>query len=275
MRIPARNKLTLAIATVATLVAGLVAGTQTSAHAITFGAPDNGEHPNVGSFVGEFTDPDTGATSLFQLCTGTLIAEDVVLSASHCFVGLPETITEVSFTLDEVIDANRDGVVDADVTLLSGTPVTHPLFGRRANNTYDIAVFLLDDAVTDVDPAPLATAGMLDRAGLRNETFTAVGYGTVRSSIRQGPQGFAVGWRREKADQELLSITKAWITLSMNPSTGNAGTCYGDSGGPHFLDGVLVSITVTGDAMCKATDKTYRVDTPWAREFLSQFVTLP
>jgi secreted trypsin-like serine protease len=61
----------------------------------------------------------------------------------------------------------------------------------------------------------------------------------------------------------------------MNPSTGNAGTCYGDSGGPHFLDGVLVSITVTGDAMCKATDKTYRVDTPWAREFLSQFVTLP
>ncbi len=36
-----------------------------------------------------------------------------------------------------------------------------------------------------------------------------------------------------------------------------------------------MSITVTGDAMCKATDKTYRVDTPWAREFLAQFVALP
>jgi hypothetical protein len=50
------------------------------------------------------------------------------------------------------------------------------------------------------------------------------------------------------------------------PSTGSGGTCYGDSGGPHFLGGVesnlIVSITVTGDAMCRATDKTYRLDTP-------------
>jgi Trypsin len=270
-----RSRLSLAIATLAALVAGLVAGTQTPVHAITFGVPDAGEHPNVGSFIGEFTDPATGDTSLFQLCTGTLIAEDVVLSASHCFVGLPTTITSISFTLNDVIDEDRDGVVDAEVALLSGTPVTHPLFGRRANNPYDIAVFLLDAPVTDIEPAPLAPAGTFDRTGLRNETFTAVGYGTVRSSIRQGPQGFEAGWRREKADQELLSVTKAWATLSMNPSTGNGGTCYGDSGGPHFLGTLVVSITVTGDAMCKATDKTYRVDTPWARAFLSQFVTVP
>ena len=269
-----RSRLPLVVATLTALVAGLVAGTQTSAQAITFGVPDEGEHPNVGSFIGESIDPETGDTLLFQLCTGTLIAEDVVLSASHCFAGLPDSITAVHFTLDEVIDADRDGLVD-DVDLLSGTPVTHPLYGHRANNTYDIAVFLLDAAVTDVEPAPLAPAHTLDRTGLRDETFTAVGYGTVRSSIRQGPQGFEAGWRREKADQELLSVTKAWVTLSMNPSTGNGGTCYGDSGGPHFLNGLVVSITVTGDAMCKATDKTYRVDTPWARQFLSQFVELP
>lgn len=270
-----RSRLPLTIATLIALVAGLITGTQTSAQAITFGVPDAGEHPNVGSFIGEFTDPESGTVLHFQLCTGTLVAEDVVLSASHCFVGLPPTITDVWFTLDEVIDEDRDTLVDDDVTLLSGTPVTHPLFGHRANNTYDIAVFLLDDPVIGVEPAPLAPAGMLDRAGLRDETFTAVGYGTVRSSIRKGPQGFEAGWRREKADQEILSVTKAWVTFSMNPSTGNGGTCYGDSGGPHFLDDVVVSITVTGDAMCKATDKTYRLDTPWARAFLGQFVTLP
>ena len=61
----------------------------------------------------------------------------------------------------------------------------------------------------------------------------------------------------------------------MNVATGNGGTCYGDSGGPHFVGDTVVSITVTGDSMCKATDKTYRVDTPWAQEFLSQFVTIP
>ena len=50
-------------------------------------------------------------------------------------------------------------------------------------------------------------------------------------------------------------------------------------GRPHFLGGVtsnlLVSITVTGDAMCRATDKTYRLDTASARAFLDDFVTLP
>ncbi len=36
-----------------------------------------------------------------------------------------------------------------------------------------------------------------------------------------------------------------------------------------------VSLTVTGDAVCKATNLTYRLDTPEAREFLSEFITLP
>ncbi len=65
----------------------------------------------------------------------------------------------------------------------------------------------------------------------------------------------------------------------MNPSTGSGGTCYGDSGGPHFLGGpdsnLIVSITVTGDAPCRATDVTYRLDTESARAFLDDFVDLP
>jgi secreted trypsin-like serine protease len=67
----------------------------------------------------------------------------------------------------------------------------------------------------------------------------------------------------------------------MNQATGDGGTCYGDSGGPHFLGAgstetdVVVSITVTGDTVCKATHKTYRVDTASARDFLDDFVDLP
>src|SRR5687767_11052345 len=93
---------------VVVLLASLALLAPAAAHAIVYGEPDNGEHPAVGSFVGEFTDPDTGDTTLFQLCTGTLIDEDVVLSASHCFSGLPSTITNTWFTLDDVIDADRD-----------------------------------------------------------------------------------------------------------------------------------------------------------------------
>ena len=45
--------------------------------------------------------------------------------------------------------------------------------------------------------------------------------------------------------------------------------------GPHSLGGVssnrIFSFTVTGDTMCRATDKTYRLDTPWTPDFLEQF----
>ena len=63
----------------------------------------------------------------------------------------------------------------------------------------------------------------------------------------------------------------------MNPSTGSGGTCFGDSGGPHFLGSsrLVVSITVTGDRFCRATDVTYRTDTASARDFLDDFVDLP
>jgi hypothetical protein len=80
---------------------------------------------------------------------------------------------------------------------------------------------------------------------------------------------------RRFANQTLLSLQKTVLGLSMQPSTGDGGTCYGDSGGPHFLGDIVVSITVTGDAPCRASDKTYRLDTPSARAFLEEYVELP
>jgi hypothetical protein len=144
---------------------------------------------------------------------------------------------------------------------------------------------VLDDPPPGITPARLPTAGLLDelKAGhtLKDTLFTAVGYGTVRETNRTGPQALLDNLDRNRVDQEFLSLTNSWLTLSMNLATGNGGTCYGDSGGPHFLhlDGVetniVASVTVTGDAQCKASDKTYRMDTESARSFLGNFVTLP
>jgi hypothetical protein len=62
-------------------------------------------------------------------------------------------------------------------------------------------------------------------------------------------------------------------------STGDGGTCFGDSGGPNFFthDGepLIAAITIKGDAVCRATNVVYRLDTESAREFLARFVTLP
>jgi len=75
----------------------------------------------------------------------------------------------------------------------------------------------------------------------------------------------------------LNSTNKTLLRISMNRSLGNGGTCYGDSGGPNFLGAtdIVAGITITGDAVCRATNVDYRMDTASARAFLSGFVTLP
>jgi Trypsin len=245
--------------------------------AITNGELDGNDHPFVGSLV-----IDIPGQGLSQFCSGTLIDHQVFLTASHCtapLAGIPAAAVKVTFA----------STIDQNAELFTGTPVTNPNYNGfqgqgGASDPGDIAVFLLDDD-PGIDPAQLPTAGLLDQlkaSGVLKDTrFTAVGYGTVREDNHAGWQGILDNVDRRRAEQGFHSLTKAWLHLPMTPSNGNGGTCYGDSGGPHFihLDGVeteiVVSLTVTGDAQCKASDRTYRTDTAAARAFLDGYVTLP
>jgi secreted trypsin-like serine protease len=247
------------------------------ASAITFGQPDGNQHPNVGALLADW-DPDSPGPDI--LCSGTLIAPKVFLTAAHCTAFLEsEGITQVWVTFAPAYDEDSTSLAG----LVAGSYVTHPEFGSGgASDTHDIAVVLLEQA-PGITLAQLPTAGLLDQLKASHElddlTFTAVGYGTVREDKTGGPHSLFFDGVRRYALQSALNLEKAWLLLSMNPSTGSGGTCYGDSGGPHFLGGVqsnlIVSITITGDVWCRATDKTYRIDTPAARAFLDDFVTLP
>jgi hypothetical protein len=254
----------------------------TPALAITYGEPDGNAHPNVGSIVLQI--PERG---LFQYCSGTLISENVFLTASHCTIGLDGVLER--FPGSQVL-VTFDATISEGGTFYTGVWHTNPNYNGGqgqygASDTGDVGVIVLDEAPPGITPARLPEAGLLDTLKeehiLKDTLFTAVGYGTVRDTNRTGPQGILDNMDRNRVDQGFLSLTDAWITMSMNLATDNGGTCYGDSGGPHFvhLDGVetniVVSLTVTGDAQCKATDKTYRVDTESARSFLSHYVTLP
>ncbi len=112
---------------------------------------------------------------------------------------------------------------------------------------------------------------------LKDQRFTAVGYGTVRNDKTGGPHSLYWEGARRFVTQGFNALTGSWLKLSENPSTGSGGTCYGDSGGPHFLGDtkMVVALTVTGDYNCRSTDVDYRVDTPSARDFLKDYVSLP
>jgi secreted trypsin-like serine protease len=254
----------------------IAAVSATDASAITFGEADGNRHPNVGALVADWN-PDSPGPD--QFCTGTLVSPTLFLTAAHCMTGW-EPGTQISVTFSPTYDegsASPSGLVPVS------SYVIHENFAQPGGgaDAYDIAIVTLATPQS-ATPAQLPTLGQLDtysQQQLRGLTFTAVGYGLTRTSKKTGPHAFADPEARLAAQQSLLSLKPTWLNLSMNPSTGNGGTCYGDSGGPHFLGGMtsnlIVSLTVTGDAMCRATDLTYRLDTFTAQEFLSRFGLVP
>jgi len=238
---------------------------------ITFGQPDGDGHPNVGAMIVE--EPD-GVKYLY--CTGTLIAPDVFLTAAHCTAaaaayGAGPHDAYVTF----------DPVWDGNAALHRGTYHLNPNYGHDMHDLNDVAVIVLDEAITDIVPAALPSSGLLadmkQDKGLKGQQFVTVGYGTLRDDKKGGPHALGGYGERYFAEQTFLALKPYWLQISMNPATGSGGTCYGDSGGPHFLgdSNMVVSLTVTGDAWCRATDVTYRLDTDSARSYLSQFLTLP
>lgn len=260
-----RKVLVVALASGAlVLVSALPAG------AITYGQPDGDLHPNVGALIAEWREPGQKD----QLCTGTLISPTVFLTAAHCTAFLEsEGISEVWVTFDSEFTERSK--------LIPGTMHTNPGYNQRQSDPGDIAVLTFARPVKRIDPASLPSAGLLDQMAaddaLRGFQFTAVGYGTHQPTRGGGPPQFESLDIREYATSTFAALNDAWLRLSQNSATGDAGTCYGDSGGPNFFadSSMIASITVTGDAMCLATNVTYRLDIPTARAFLDDFVALP
>ena len=241
-----------------TLVAGLVAAAPVGA--ITFGSVDGAAHPNVGGLVS----PTQYSDGTWLYCSGTLIAPKVFLTAAHC----AEDNGPAMVTFDTAYVAGD--------TTYSGTFHVDPLYPGPMSNPHDVAVVVLDNSVEGITPARLPAAGSLS-ALPSNQLFTSVGYGAHQVTNGPGGHRYLYDDVRMVATGTLNGTNKTLLRISMNPSTGNGGTCYGDSGGPNFLGNtdIVAAITITGDAICRSTNVDYRTDTASARAFLSQFLTLP
>lgn len=174
-----------------------------------------------------------------------------------------------------------DSLFNEHATLHPGIYHLNPNYGHDQHDLHDVAVITLEQPITDISLAKLPPAGLLTNMQqahqLKGHKFVTVGYGRLRNEKKRGPHTIGEAGERYYAEQTFQALKPYWLQLSMNPARDNGGTCYGDSGGPHFLgdSALVVSLTVTGDAWCRATDVTYRLDTDSARSYLSQWVTLP
>ena len=248
------------------------------ASAITYGFVDsNNTFSNTGAFI---VKSPTG--QIFPECSGTMITPNVFLTAGHCTQFFTQDLAPQGFTAYVSLDASIPfGSLTSNATelLAVANVISNPNFSQRQSDPSDIGVLILQSSVQGVTPASLPSCGLLDQLsahnGLKNAIFTPVGYGVQNRVVGGGVPFFqdVNPVPRMFAFSSFNALNKGYLRLSQNPSTGNGGTCFGDSGGPAFLtvesQEILVAINITGDAVCRSTNVDYRLDIVSAQDFFA------
>lgn len=232
--------------------------------AIVGGEPDGEGHPNVGLVY-------VTLDGVRQWrCTGTLVAPRVFLTAGHCVEG---DVNGAYVWFDSDLTINPD-YPNCGPSAHTGTPIVHPDYSWGSADPHDVGVVILDEAIMDIEPAPLPEENLLgqlkkDRilreGGPEGAYFTLVGYGRI---LESWPPAVTLSSPiRRVAEGQYVALTKPWLHLAQRAVFEESGTCSGDSGGPTFWvdsegNEIVVAVTSWGDPDCVATGFNYRVDTP-------------
>ena len=265
-----------------------------AASAITDGELDGDGHPHVG-LMAAF---DADGEYLWR-CSGTLISPTIFLTAGHC-TETPAASAKIWFDTDvESIscpygDDGYEHCADDKYPWGGGDSHigsnihTHPDYYDYPWFMHDLGVVVLDEPynMEENEYGVLPQLDQLDsmktKRHFKDNTFTAVGYGLQESFPT------AAAWKdvaikvRMVAYPRLIQINAPGFTgdysllLSNNHMTG--GTCYGDSGGPNFIQDTNVIAGVTSFGMnptCAGTGGVYRVDRADDLDWLATFGVTP
>lgn len=265
------------------LVACAVLVFATPASAVLFGEQDGDAHPQVGLVVFY----DKSSTPLHR-CTGTLLADTVLLTAGHCTDGTASA--QVWFDAGPIPLGTWEGGSCRGHTGYpctggdsKGKPQTYPGFSfDNFPDTGDVGVVVLRTAITDVPYATLAPIGYLDelarKRGTKDTTFKIVGYGL------QGTRPDIIALReRYRAEVSLVTLKSALtdgynvqVTSDPGEGTGRGGLCFGDSGGGLFHPKTSLQITAVNSFVlnleCMGAGFSYRVDREPILDWINSFL---
>lgn len=203
-------------------------------------------------------------------CTGSLIADDVLLTAGHCTFGTSGA--RVFFDVDVTSGHYPGPGPDA----IEGTPVTHPDYDDFATfpDTSDVGVVLLD-APAALDTYPLAGDATLDSLGGPKGLMRMdiVGYGL--QSVKPALMAERSRYVAEVKLNNLVSANTDGFNVQLSSNPGKAhrgGLCFGDSGGAVFLDGEIVAVnSFVLNLQCMGNGFSYRVDRQPILDWLAGF----
>ncbi|GIJ30709.1 hypothetical protein Vqi01_58710 [Micromonospora qiuiae] len=274
-----RRTVAIAVMTTVALLASAM-----PAAAVTGGEPDGDRNPNVGLIM--FYD----SVGRYR-CSATLVSPTVLLTAAHCTQGtLGSTLVTFDSFIAEAAPAPFPVATDPSVGYtpaelkaagyLSGTAITHPEYSdfTDLDNWNDVGVIVLDEAVTNIQPATVAPRNYLDQfrqPKLNSTIFEVVGYGTEVRKPEDGPQKpqpMSYPLLRRYTTSPGQKLTPQVLQMNGNPNDnrGGGGTCFGDSGGPTFLNGYLVAVTSYGYTdNCRYLGGYQRVDIPVVQDWFA------
>ena len=260
------------------------------ATASTGGTPDGERHPNLGMIAFD------NAEGRFR-CSATLVTPRVLLTAAHCTEG---TLGKTAVTFKSVVAEKAPsplpvaadpaaGYTQAELEAagyLSGKAYTHPEYSgfTDLDNWNEVGVIVLDrPAPANIAPATIAPLNYLNAYApprLSKTIFTAVGYGTEVRKPESGPQkpqpmNYPLIRRYVEMPGQKLTPQILQTNGNEHDNRGTGGTCFGDSGGPVFLNGVLVAVTSYGyTANCRYLGGYQRVDIAVVQDWLKPFLAL-